>query len=127
MHLQCMLTHIFWAGASQKPYQTNLLLAGYDQGQGPSLYWMDYLATMHKMNIAGTGYGAFDCAGHTTRLDAFGTVLCIAVIPAHSQCQGQGQAWHVAPIWHAPCLLLSCMADFGISAVRSRSDSVQCG
>ena len=48
-------------GASQKPYQTNLLLAGYDQGQGPSLYWMDYLATMHKMNIAGTGYGAFVC------------------------------------------------------------------
>jgi len=21
---------------------------------------MDYLATMHKMNIAGTGYGAYD-------------------------------------------------------------------
>ena len=68
------------AGASQKPYQTNLLLAGYDQGQGPSLYWMDYLATMHKMNIAGTGYGAFDCAGYTARLYGFVTVPCIAVI-----------------------------------------------
>ena len=43
--------------APQKPYQTNLLLAGYDEGHGPSLYWMDYLATMHQMNIAGTGYG----------------------------------------------------------------------
>ena len=41
----------------QKPYQTNLLIAGYDEGTGPSLYWMDYLATMHSMNIAGTGYG----------------------------------------------------------------------
>lgn len=46
------------ADALQKPYQTNLLLAGYDEGHGPSLYWMDYLATMHQMNIAGTGYGA---------------------------------------------------------------------
>ena len=41
----------------QKPYQTNLLIAGFDEGAGPSLYWMDYLATMHSMNIAGTGYG----------------------------------------------------------------------
>ena len=43
----------------QKPYQTNLLIAGFDEGAGPSLYWMDYLATMHSMNIAGTGYGRF--------------------------------------------------------------------
>lgn len=41
----------------QKPYQVNILLAGYDEKSGASLYWMDYLATMHKMNIAGTGYG----------------------------------------------------------------------
>ena len=44
--------------ALQNPYQTNLLLAGWDETEGPSLYWLDYLATMHKMNIAGTGYGA---------------------------------------------------------------------
>ncbi|KAK9869037.1 hypothetical protein WJX84_005186 [Apatococcus fuscideae] len=43
----------------QKPYQTNLLIAGFDEGTGPSLYWMDYLATMHSMNIAGTGYGSY--------------------------------------------------------------------
>lgn len=42
----------------QRPYMTNLLIAGFDTGKGPSLYWCDYLATMHKMNIAGTGYGA---------------------------------------------------------------------
>jgi Proteasome subunit len=44
---------------SQRPYATNLLIAGYDEGAGPSLYWMDYLATMHKMNVAGNGYGDF--------------------------------------------------------------------
>lgn len=44
----------------QKPYQVNILFAGFDDKAGASLYWMDYLATMHKMNIAGTGYGAPD-------------------------------------------------------------------
>ena len=43
--------------APQSPYQTNLLMAGYDEGVGPSLYWCDYLATLHRMNICGTGYG----------------------------------------------------------------------
>ena len=42
----------------QRPYSTNLLIAGWDEKTGPALYWMDYLATMHRMNIAGTGYGA---------------------------------------------------------------------
>ncbi|MEW5310457.1 MAG: hypothetical protein WDW38_002254 [Sanguina aurantia] len=36
----------------------NLLVAGYDEGVGPSLYWMDYLATLSKVNTGGTGYGA---------------------------------------------------------------------
>lgn len=43
----------------KRPYMTNLLIAGFDTGKGPSLYWCDYLATMHKMNIAGTGYGSY--------------------------------------------------------------------
>jgi len=43
----------------KKPYQVNILLAGFDDKSGASLYWMDYLATMHKMNIAGTGYGSY--------------------------------------------------------------------
>ena len=43
--------------AVQKPYQVNILFAGFDDRTGASLYWMDYLATMHKMNISGTGYG----------------------------------------------------------------------
>lgn len=43
----------------RNPYFTNMLIAGYDERSGPSLYWLDYLATMHKTNIAGTGYGSF--------------------------------------------------------------------
>ena len=43
----------------KSPYQTNLLIAGFDQHCGPSLYWCDYLATMHHMNICGTGYGSY--------------------------------------------------------------------
>ena len=38
------------------PYQTNLLLAGYDENIGPSLYFMDYLAAMCKVNFAAHGY-----------------------------------------------------------------------
>ena len=41
----------------QNPYQTNLMLAGYDDKVGPSLYLIDYLGSMHSMNMAGTGYG----------------------------------------------------------------------
>ena len=43
--------------ALQSPYHCNLLLAGYDEANGPSLYWMDYLATLNKINTGGTGYG----------------------------------------------------------------------
>jgi 20S proteasome subunit beta 4 len=42
----------------KKPYNCNLLIAGYDKTTGPALYWMDYLATMKKVNVGGTGYGA---------------------------------------------------------------------
>ena len=40
-------------------YLVNLLLGGYDEGVGASLYWLDYLGTMHKMNLCGTGYGSY--------------------------------------------------------------------
>lgn len=43
----------------KSPYHTNLLLAGYDEGSGPALYWCDYLATLHHMNICGSGYGSY--------------------------------------------------------------------
>ena len=43
----------------QSPYHVNILMAGFDEGVGASLYYMDYLGTMHKMNVAGTGYGTY--------------------------------------------------------------------
>lgn len=36
----------------------NLLLGGYDEDVGASLYWLDYIGSMHKMNLGGTGYGS---------------------------------------------------------------------
>jgi len=48
------------AGALRsRPYFVNLLIAGWDDDEGASLYWTDYLATQHKMNVAGTGYGSY--------------------------------------------------------------------
>lgn len=37
----------------------NLLLAGYDDTDGPGLYYMDYLASLAKAPFAAHGYGAF--------------------------------------------------------------------
>merc|ERR1711907_359176 len=42
-----------------RPYHVNLLLGGYDTDSGPALYYMDYLASMEKMDFAVQGY-----AGH---------------------------------------------------------------
>eukprot|EP00116_Pleurobrachia_bachei_P004380 sb/3464642/ len=41
------------------PYMVNLLLAGVDENGEPSLYFMDYLASMAKENYAAHGYGSF--------------------------------------------------------------------
>ena len=40
------------------PYQTNLLLAGHDELDGISLYWMDYMAGLSKVNFGAHGYAA---------------------------------------------------------------------
>lgn len=44
---------------SQTPYFVNLLLAGYDKDEGPSLYFMDYLASVNKVPFGAHGYGSF--------------------------------------------------------------------
>lgn len=44
---------------SRTPYHVNLLLAGYDDHEGPALYYMDYLAALAKAPFAAHGYGAF--------------------------------------------------------------------
>jgi 20S proteasome subunit beta 4 len=42
----------------QAPVTVNLLIAGYDEDPGASLYWLDQYGTMHKMNLCGAGYGS---------------------------------------------------------------------
>ncbi|XP_065062363.1 proteasome subunit beta type-2-like [Rhopilema esculentum] len=44
---------------SYTPYTVNLLLAGYDDQDGPSLYHMDYLGALAKAPFAAHGYGSF--------------------------------------------------------------------
>eukprot|EP00475_Leptophrys_vorax_P034722 TRINITY_DN56439_c0_g1_i1.p1 TRINITY_DN56439_c0_g1~~TRINITY_DN56439_c0_g1_i1.p1 ORF type:complete len:224 (+),score=30.53 TRINITY_DN56439_c0_g1_i1:157-828(+) len=44
---------------SRGAYQANLLLAGFDEGAGPSLYYLDYLATLHKVKHTAIGYCAY--------------------------------------------------------------------
>ncbi|TNM93033.1 hypothetical protein fugu_018435 [Takifugu bimaculatus] len=44
---------------SRTPYHVNLLLAGYDDADGPGLYYMDYMASLAKAPFAAHGYGAY--------------------------------------------------------------------
>jgi len=44
------------------PYHADILIAGCDQ-DGPALYFVDYLASMEKVNKAGHGYGAMFTLG----------------------------------------------------------------
>ncbi|CAH3110401.1 proteasome subunit beta type-2-like [Pocillopora damicornis] len=44
---------------SSSAYQVNLLLAGYDDTEGPELYYMDWLASLQKIPFAAHGYGSF--------------------------------------------------------------------
>jgi len=41
------------------PYQVNLLLAGFDQKKGPSLFWLDYLAALQELDCGSQGYAAY--------------------------------------------------------------------
>jgi 20S proteasome alpha/beta subunit len=40
------------------PYQTNILLAGYDDKDGVALYYLDYMAALAKVNFGAHGYCA---------------------------------------------------------------------
>lgn len=44
---------------SRSPYNVNLLLAGFDDKDGPQLYYMDYLASIAKVDYAAHGYGGY--------------------------------------------------------------------
>jgi len=41
------------------PYNVNLLIGGWDKHEGASLYFLDYLASMHKVEFAAHGYAGF--------------------------------------------------------------------
>jgi 20S proteasome subunit beta 4 len=43
----------------RNPYLVNLLMGGFSEDQGTSLYYMDYLGTMTKVPFASHGYGSF--------------------------------------------------------------------
>ncbi|CAL1531412.1 unnamed protein product [Lymnaea stagnalis] len=43
---------------SSRSHLVNLLIAGYDNEQGASLYFLDYLASLNKMPFAIHGYGS---------------------------------------------------------------------
>ncbi|KAJ1423831.1 Proteasome, subunit alpha/beta [Sesbania bispinosa] len=43
----------------KNPYSVNILLGGYDKESGPSLYYIDYLATLHKIEKGAFGYGSY--------------------------------------------------------------------
>ncbi|KAM7462825.1 hypothetical protein LguiA_030946 [Lonicera macranthoides] len=43
----------------KNPYSVNIILAGYDKETGPSLYYIDYIASLHKVDRAAFGYGSY--------------------------------------------------------------------
>ncbi|KAJ3669916.1 hypothetical protein LUZ60_010240 [Juncus effusus] len=45
----------------ENPYSVNLLMAGYDKRTGPSLYYIDYMGTLHKIDKGGFGSGLHFC------------------------------------------------------------------
>lgn len=50
------------------PYQVNVLLGGYDEKKageekgGASLYFLDYMGTLHKVKHGAQGYAAYFCS-----------------------------------------------------------------
>lgn len=71
------------------PYQVNVLLGGYDEKTGGSLYHIDYMGTMHKVKNGAQGYAQYfvssifdkDCTANMTEEDALKVVeKCIREI-----------------------------------------------
>ncbi|EDV23365.1 Proteasome subunit beta type-2 [Trichoplax sp. H2] len=44
---------------SSTPYTVNMLIGGYDEYDGPSLYYLDYLASLQKLPFGAHGYGSY--------------------------------------------------------------------
>ena len=65
-HATAQFTRNELAEALRKgPYQVNLLIGGYDSASaggepaGPSLYFLDYLGSLHKVNVGAHGYASY--------------------------------------------------------------------
>ena len=43
----------------KSPYNCNLLLGGFDKDEGPSLYFMDYLASLQQVKYGVQGYASY--------------------------------------------------------------------
>ena len=56
------------------PKMCNMLLVGFDDDVGASLYHIDYMGGMHKMNYGSHGYGGFFAASLLDRYEEF--VFC---------------------------------------------------
>ncbi|KAG8097841.1 hypothetical protein GUJ93_ZPchr0013g36150 [Zizania palustris] len=46
---------------NENPYSVNILLAGFDSDVGASMYYIDYIATFHKIEKGAFGYGSYFC------------------------------------------------------------------
>lgn len=60
-HATAQFTRNELAEALRKgPYQVNLLIGGYDGADvGPSLYFVDYMGALHKVNVGAHGYASY--------------------------------------------------------------------
>lgn len=49
------------AALRKGPYQVNLLLAGYDDKEGPALYFLDYMASLQRVKYGAHGHASSFC------------------------------------------------------------------
>mmetsp|Transcript_115450 Transcript_115450/g.172487 ORF Transcript_115450/g.172487 Transcript_115450/m.172487 type:complete len:201 (+) Transcript_115450:81-683(+) len=62
-HAQANFARGELAAAIRKgPYQVNILLGGFDEKSGPSLYHLDYFGTLHKVKHGAQGYAQYFCS-----------------------------------------------------------------
>ena len=62
-HAQANFARGEMAAALRKgPFQVNVLLAGYDEKSGESLYCLDYMGTLHKVKHGAQGHAQYFCS-----------------------------------------------------------------
>lgn len=82
------------------PLQVDMLLVGYDEGVGPSFYFLDYLASMQKLDYGSHGYGGFFCNrcvfAYPENPQLFSARSCLTLVnllsACCSYCQSAGHA-----------------------------------